>query len=369
MKRLSVRLVASHLAVAVIGGLVTYVLVRLLAPRLYDQATHGMGVGSQGRGSSTGQDQLRAAVASAIDEALLIGVLSGAVLAAVFGVVTTRRLLAPLREMQVATRRLAEGDYTLQVGRPGTAELAELSDDVNALAAALASTEQRRVRLISDVAHELRTPLTVIDGYVEGMIDGVFSPDPERLDQISSEVRKLRRFADDLSTLSRVQEGNLQLHPTEVDLADLVARTSERLQPQFDEAGIDLEVRVARPVVAQVDSDRIAQVISNLLGNALRATRGRPDPRVRIELDEAVGHGRRSAVVTVADNGVGLSADELPKIFERFYRAPRAQSSEGSGIGLTIARDIVRAHGGTLTAASSGADRGTTLTLVLPIRP
>lgn len=366
MNRLSTRLFITHLAVALVGGLVTAVFVRLLVPTIYDQASHGMGLG-RGPGAQGMGMQIRQLMATAVDQALLIGVGVGVLLAIVLGLLLSWRLLAPLRELQQATRQLAAGDYALTVARPGTTELAEFADDVNALAGALASTDARRVRLISEVAHEMRTPLTVIDGYVEGMIDGVFVADTERLGQISTEVRRLRRLADDLSTLSRVQEGRLELEMAETDLGALVRRTAERFEPLFDESGVRLHALVTGKLVAQVDPDRIGQVVGNLLSNALRATRDRPDGEVLLGVARRTEGGRPIARLTVTDNGVGLTSDEQTKIFERFYRSPDARSTEGSGIGLTIARDIVRAHGGELTANSPGPGKGATLTLTLPL--
>lgn len=262
---------------------------------------------------------------------------------------------------------MAAGDYRLQVERPGTTELADLAEDVNALAGALASTDQRRVRLIAEVAHEMRTPLTVIDGYVEGMIDGVFVAEPERLAQISTEVRKLRRLTDDLSTLSRVEEGQLELDMAEVDLADIVERTVSRLEPQFDEAGVRLHTLMPGRFTVRADADRLGQVIANLLGNALRATRDRSGGEVLVGVARKSENGRPVARLTVTDNGVGLGEDESSKIFERFYRGISARDTAGSGIGLTIARDLVRAHGGELVANSPGPGRGATLTLTLPL--
>lgn len=378
MKRLSVRLFLSHLAVALVGGLVTFVLVRLLVPRLYDEAAHGMGLGRGGGpggpgGAGTGGQgmglggELRELIATAVDQSLLIGVIAGAIAAVLIGLFASWRLLKPLREMQQATRQLAAGDYRLQVERPGTTELADLAEDVNALAGALASTDQRRVRLIAEVAHEMRTPLTVIDGYVEGMIDGVFVAEPERLAQISTEVRKLRRLTDDLSTLSRVEEGQLELDMAEVDLADIVERTVSRLEPQFDEAGVRLHTLMPGRFTVRADADRLGQVIANLLGNALRATRDRSGGEVLVGVARKSENGRPVARLTVTDNGVGLGEDESSKIFERFYRGISARDTAGSGIGLTIARDLVRAHGGELVANSPGPGRGATLTLTLPL--
>jgi len=165
----------------------------------------------------------------------------------------------------------------------------------------------------------------------------------------------------------RVEEGRLELEMAEVDLAALVRRTAERFEPQFDEAGVRLHSLVTGKLMAHADADRLGQVVGNLLGNALRATRERTDGEVLLGIARTTEGGHPVARLTVTDNGVGLAPDELTKIFERFYRAPRARDTEGSGIGLTIARDIVRAHGGELTANSPGPGKGATLTLTLPL--
>lgn len=270
MKHLSFRLFLSHLAVALVGGLVTFVLVRLLVPRLSDEAAHG----------------LRS------DQSPLIGVIAGAIAAVLIGLIASWRLLRPLREMQRATRQLAAGDCHLQVERPDTT---------------------------------------------------------------------------DLSTLSRVEEGQLQLELAEVNLADVVKRTVSRIEPRFDEAGVRLHTLMSGRFDVRADADRLGQVIAGLLGNALRATRDRSGGEVLVGVARKTDNGRPVARVTVTDNGVGLSEDELGKIFERFYRAPSARGTEGSGIGFTIARDIVRAHGGELVANSPGPGRGATLTLTVPL--
>jgi histidine kinase len=239
--------------------------------------------------------------------------------------------------------------------------MAALAADVNTLARGLAATEQRRTQLLGDVAHEMRTPLTVLDGYVEGIIDGVFHADASTLEALSLELRRLHRLADDLSTLSRAQEGRLAPALEPCDLAVLARSTAERLRPQFDDAhvAVDIHLPDAMPLVA--DPERVTQVLTNLLGNALVATSS--GGRVRVE-----GHvdGARLRI-EVVDSGVGLEVADQERIFERFYRAPNAlRRSPGSGIGLTIAREIARAHHGSLVAQSDGPGRGSTFTLTLP---
>lgn len=363
MKRLSVRLVLSHVLVAVLGAIATYVVVRQLAPSLFDESMRrmGMGMGRPGQAGTTLRDQF----AEAVDRALLVGALVGATAAAIFGVVASYRLVRPLGTVRAATRAMARGHYDVPVPQPQETELAELAEDVNTLGRALADAEARRVRLLGEVGHEMRTPLTVIDGYVEAMIDGVMPTSPEQLGRVGEEVRRLRRLSEDLSTLSRAEEGRLALILKPVELGPLVTAAAERLRPQAEDAGLRLEV-VSEPGSMEVlaDADRLAQVVTNLLGNAIRATDSGGEVRVSCRRAEDF------AVVDVADSGEGLDAAELEHIFERFYRVPGRRVGEhdsGSGIGLTIARGIVREHGGDLTGSSPGRDRGATFTVRLPL--
>jgi len=365
VRRLAVRFALSHLAVAVAAGVITFVVVQVLAPALFDQQLR-LGPGAQGGpmtgggpGSGYGQT-LRASFAAAVTNALLWGTLAGAALAAVLGVLLARRLLRPLRRMTVAIGELARGHYDHQVPLPRETELAALVADVNALGSELGTTEARRLHLLGEVAHEMRTPLTVIDGYVEGMIDGVLPTGAEQLTQLSAEVRRLRRLSDDLSALSRAEEGRLNLRRAPVDLDALAAGVADRLRAQAEDAGLTLEV-VPGAGTVEADADRTVQVLTNLVGNAIRAT----PAGGRITLAGSRGGGRAS--VRVQDTGVGLAPAELERVFERFYRVPGAASkSEGSGIGLTVARSYMRAQGGELTAASEGPGRGATFTAAFP---
>ncbi|QIM20134.1 HAMP domain-containing histidine kinase [Phycicoccus sp. HDW14] len=363
MNRLAVRLVLSHVLVAVLGGLATFLVVRTLTPALFDRMMGGQGsMMGQGRGGT-----LRGQVADAVTQALLVGVLVGVVAATAFGAVAARRLVRPLRQLSDTTREIAAGRYDVHVGRPREDELALLADDVNTLGRTLAETESRRVRLLGEVAHEMRTPLTVIEGSVEGMIDGVLAVGPERLGLVSDEVRRLRRLSDDLSALSRSEEGRLGMVLAPADLRTVVATAAERLRPQAEDAGVALGVGVPDdPVVVAVDGDRLGQVVTNLVGNALRATGS--GGRIDVEVSSAGS----TASVTVTDTGEGLAPEDVERVFERFVRVPerrRSGTDTGSGIGLTIARGIVAAHGGTLDARSPGRGRGATFTARLPLVP
>ncbi len=361
---LPVRLFISYAVVVVIGAAVTYVTVRLLAPTLFDQHMNMLGgdhMGMGGQGGTAGS--VHSAFVSALTTALLVGVLASVATAGLAAAFVTSRLLRPLTAVRSATRRIAAGHYQASVPVSEVPELAALAVDVNTLAAELASTEARRTRLLGEVAHEMRTPLTALGGYVEGLIDGVFAPEPEILGAVSDELRRLRRLADDLSALSRAEEQRLELHPADADLADLARRAAGRLAPQFADRHVTLAVDAAGPLPVRADPDRITQVLTNIIGNALTATPA--EGAVTITARTA----GQQAEVSVTDTGVGLAATDLERVFERFYRAPGPpRGSSGSGIGLTIARNIARAHGGEVTASSPGPGRGATFVLMLPLR-
>jgi len=367
VNRLSVRLVLSHLMVALLGALATYFIVRQLAPALFDETVRRAQAGGQrGPGQGLGPNSgLREQFATAVDQALLIGALVGAGVAAVFGILAAWRLIRPLGRLRVATRRIADGNYDTTVVVPKEIELADLANDVNRLGRTLAETEARRLQLLGEVAHEMRTPLTVIDGYVEGMIDKVLPTDNDSLGQVGEESRRLRRLADDLSALSRAEEGRLRLAPARMDIREVVTSAAERLRPQVQDAGLALQLDCGPvPLIVDVDADRISQVVTNLIGNAIRATAGGGSVTVRCS-------GARPWVdIAVADTGEGLAASDLTRVFERFYRVRgRANTSTdaGTGIGLTISRGIVRAHGGELTASSGGIGTGATFTARVPM--
>lgn len=375
MSRLAVRFTLSHLLVAILGGVTTFGLVLWLAPAMFDQQLglgpgasggggQGTGPGSVGSGAGAGAaygQALRASFRAAVTNALLIGTLAGAALAAVLGLLAARRLLRPLGRVGDAVGRLARGDYDHRIPVPPERELASLVTDVNALGAELAGTESRRLHLLGEVAHELRTPLTVIDGYVEAMIDGVLPRGNEQLAQISTEVRRLRRLGDDLASLSRAEEGSAGLTIVPVDLDALATGVLDRLRPQAVDAGLTL-VGTAGAGSGRADADRTVQVLTNLVGNAIRAT----PPGGTITVTGARGAGR--ATLVVADTGEGLARGDLERVFERFYRVPGARSvSGGSGIGLTVARAYMRAMGGELTATSPGPGKGAAFTASFPV--
>ena len=376
-----VRMLTAQLLVIGLGAVTLLVLVQLLAPSFFSNDVQRMNdmmmmdpdmmgnmmMGNMMGSSSSGfltpgvEAGLQDAFDSAFRRALAISLAVAGVGAMAVTGFATWRILSPLQAVSRSTRKLAEGAYDQRIDPPAEPELAALANDVNALAATLQTTEQRRVRLISEVAHELRTPLSTIEGYLEGLLDGVFQPSEEIYAASGREVRRLKRLANDLSELSRAEEGTQPLALETVDLVALANEVSGNLETQAQAKDIDLTVRAASQSIAvYVDRDRITQVLTNIVGNALTYT----DPGGRVTV--TVHTQGQSAIVEVADTGRGLTPEQLSVVFERFYRADHTGPG-GSGIGLTIAQAITRRHGGDINATSSGPGKGSTFTLTLPL--
>ena len=300
------------------------------------------------------------------DVVLQVGLLFGGAAAFPASVALSRFLLRPLDRVRAATRRLAEGHYDDVLELPSEPGLAALVEDVNKLAAALADTERRRARLISEVAHEMRTPITILRGQIEGMADGIFTPDGAMFASLADDLDRLQRLAGDLSSLSRSEEGAFDLRRRHADVAMLARSTAERLRPQYDDQMVTLSVDAGTPVVALCDPDRITQVLVNLLGNALAACDRRGHVALSVHAGPSPAH---HVIVRVMDDGIGIAEHDRERIFHRFERLEhpgRPAAAGGSGIGLTIARGIARAHGGDITAESAGLGKGATITLHLP---
>ena len=355
---LRTRLLVSHLAVVGVGVVVLLVAGRSLGDVFIHDHLRSMSHMTGGMATVEGR-HLEEGITAAFNRALLLATVIGGATAVAASTFAALRLLRPLEEVRRVARRLAGGSFHERVPIPEEEELAALASDVNELAAALEETEQRRLRLVSEVAHELRTPVATLRGYLEGLLDEVFEPDAETLAAAIGEARRMERLADDLSALSRAEEGRIDLYLEEVDLAQLARGVAERLRPQFDDQDVQLEVDLGVRLPVTVDRDRFAQILTNLVGNALTYTPS--GGRVRI----AATRGTDIARVEVTDTGRGLTSEQLDLVFDRFYRADRSAAG-GTGIGLTIARSLARLHGGDVTAGSPGPGRGSTFILTIP---
>jgi signal transduction histidine kinase len=259
---------------------------------------------------------------------------------------------------------MAAGDFATPVPVPAETELASLANDVNDLGEHLATIERRRTQLLGEVTHEMRTPITVIRGQTEALIDGVIAPSAEVFAGLADEASRLQRIVDDLTLLSRADEGTLEVDLIDLDLGAVAAGAAERLRPQFEYAHVDLVIDVGEPpepLPVRGDVDRLTQVLSNLLGNALGHSPVGGTVTVRC------GRQHSLAFADVIDEGPGIPADEVDRIFERFHRASSTGATRpGRGIGLTIARSLARAHGGDVVVAAAGPG-GTTFRLTVPV--
>ncbi|WP_213455016.1 sensor histidine kinase [Rhizomonospora bruguierae] len=282
-------------------------------------------------------------------------------LALVGALLLSRHVVRPVAALTAASRRLGQGDLSSRVPVSGSDEIAALGRSFNRMADSLQAAEERQRRLVADVAHELRTPLANLRGYLEALKDDVIAPSPDLFASLHDEAVLQQRIVDDLQDLAQAEAGTLVYHMAPVDAADLLEACRTAHQAVADAAGVRLNLHAADPLPVHVDPDRIRQVIGNLVTNAVRATA--PGGEVTLS-GQAVPGG---AVLRVADTGHGIAPDDLPHLFDRFWRADaaRGRRTGGSGLGLAIAKEIVAAHGGTIEAASR-VNAGTTFTIRLP---
>lgn len=278
-------------------------------------------------------------------------------------VVVRQQIVRPIQEMRAASLQVAEGEYGNRLPTYNNIELNALAQTFNVMTATIEQSERRRVELIGDVAHELRTPLNNIKITLEGLIDEVISAESITFFDMQREISRLQRLISQLEILSRAESEQFALHKQLASLHTVLHNTVERLAIQFEDKGVTLEVDISTdfPPIP-FDSDRITQVVINIIGNALQHTPrgGRVVVSAKYDANETT--------ITVQDSGLGLAPDDLTRIFERFYRVDksRQRSSGGNGIGLTIAKHLVQAHGGRIWANSLGRNQGTTVHFTLP---
>jgi signal transduction histidine kinase len=367
-RHLSWKLFLSYLVVILVGIVVLAATAEFAVPTAFDRHMSAMADMMGGRMRGMGLD-LFTNFRSAVVEALAMAALSALLAAVIVSLFVSRRVVLPVQEMMTASQRIADGHYDERVGVPGEArpdeldELARLALGFNRMTDRLEQTEARRLELIGNVAHELRTPLASIKGYMEGLIDGVLPAEVATFQQVSREADRLQRLVYNLEELSRVEAGTFELHPKPTAVAHLVEFVVDRLGRQFEEKGVTLEADVPPDLpLIRADEDRVGQVLLNLVGNALQYT---PSGGHVSLVTRREGENVR---LSVQDTGIGISPEHLPHVFERFYRVDKSRSRAGggSGIGLTIARHLVEAHGGQIEAASDGSGLGSTFSFTLP---
>ena len=368
-ERLGAKLFLANLIVILIGVIILAITIQITIPAAFNRhmgmmTTTGMGMMGQGQGQGQGYgrtlfENFRASMFESLGYAVTASVLA-ALLVSFF---LSRRIVAPIRTLTDASQHIAEGQYAERVQVNGSDEIAQLAARFNQMATQLEQVESMRRQLIGDVTHELRTPLTSIKGYMEGLVDGVLSSTPETFDQIHREADRLSRLVDDLQELSRVEAKaySLDIHPMTV--SNLVQTTVKRLAPQARDKHIILHPNLPADLPPlQADEDRITQVLVNLVANAIQYTPvgGNVSITAARQADEIQ--------ISVKDTGVGIPPEHLANLFTRFYRVDKSRSRNaggGSGIGLTIAKHLVEAHGGRIWAESKGEGQGSTFTFSL----
>ncbi len=295
----------------------------------------------------------------ALTRTTAIGAVIAAALALLVGLIVTDAITRPLRRLTEAVQRLGRGERSARANLQAPGELGELAGAVDAMAASLEREDELRKALTADVAHELRTPVTILSAHCEAILDGVADATPEHINSLYEEVQRLGRLIEDLEALASAEAAGLRLERHPVDLDAVVRSTTELLAPRFEAAEVAVDVHTGQRVVVSGDERRLGQVVRNLLTNALAFTQAGG----RVDVDVAAHDGIVRLEVT--DTGVGIPVDELPHVFERFWRGHGARSTSGSGIGLAVVDALVRAHGGTVTAESPPG-RGARFTVELP---
>jgi signal transduction histidine kinase len=328
----------------------------ILAHQITTSEFHQMMMGSEGQGMMMGRGSglMQQAALGRVNQVVLIGGIIALIAALVVGFFIFRAITRPIDRLTHAAHQLAQGDLSTRVvddraSRLGSDEITELGAAFNMMASSLQQSEQVRRDMTADIAHELRTPLAVMRGNLEAMLDGVYPFDAEHLNPVLNQVNLLTRLVEDLRTLALAEAGQLPLEKRTIDLGALIRPTitSFEAQAATHQVMLQTEIDPHLPVV-EVDPDRMQQTVGILISNALRYT----PPQGSITI--AARSDRARVTIEVADTGSGIAPEDLPHVFDRFYRADksRARESGGSGLGLAIAKSIVEAHGGSIAVRS-----------------
>jgi two-component system, OmpR family, sensor histidine kinase BaeS len=360
-RRLVWRLFVGQLLVILVGAATLGVVAFLVAPPIFHDHIRR----AVGPVSDVVAHHLDRALSETLTLALLLGILAATAAATVVSWLLATRIARPVERLSRTAGALADGRLAARAPRPaGDDELADLTDAFNEMADAIEHTEDTRRRLLSDLAHELRTPLATIEAYHEGLADGVVEVDAATLAVLEEATGRLKRLVEDLSLVSRAEEGQLALELSPLDVRAIVRAAADAAAPDARDREVELQHRLPdRPLTLTGDRDRLTQVLSNLLRNALEHTPAGGRITVSAEPVDDQVH------IEIRDTGAGIAPEHLPQVFERFFRAdPARRHVAGSGIGLTISRAIVQGHGGNITAHSDGRGRGATFTVRLPRR-
>lgn len=301
---------------------------------------------------------------SAVNRSTWLAGLLAAGVALVLGSLLFLQIVAPVRRLTAAARGVAAGQLQQRIPVTTQDEIGQLSMAFNQMADALSHQQELRRNMVADIAHELRTPLSVIQANLEAMLDGVLPASPEEIASLRDETALLARLVADLRLLSLAEAGQLKLERARTDLSDLLSRVIEPMRPQAEASQVKIVTGFAAGLPSpEIDADRIAQVVRNLISNALQHTPPGGEVSIRAGI-----RGSREIMIEVVDTGSGIPAEDIPFVFDRFYRADKSRSrgSGGSGIGLAIVKQLVEAHGGRVAVESHRGD-GAVFSFTLPV--
>jgi len=369
---LNVKLFLSFFIVIVVGTIMLVAAVEVVMPRAFQEHLAVMGPFMVDEPEfQTGHEiDFFESFRSAVYKALVFAIPFALFSALIIGFSFSRQFVAPIKKMVAVSKKISDGNYKERIPIPKNVnideidELKQLAVSFNQMTLKLEKTEDLRRQLIGDVSHELRTPLSLIKASMEGLIDGLVPATNKTFYQVQLETDRLTRLVDDLQALSVIESGAYELLKQRSDIHEVITSVLKNLTPQFIRKGIQLEDNFPKEKTQiSIDVDRIRQVLTNVLGNALKFT-------PKGGLVELTGEIRKDHIqISIKDSGIGITKEHLPYVFARFYRVDKSRSrkSGGSGIGLTIAKQLVEAHGGKIWAESLGEHGGTSISFTLPM--
>lgn len=355
------RLLISQTVVLVAVGVTTWVVALVVGPPLFREHLLQAGIPHDSHEQFHAEQAYRNATAISIAVAIAVAALTAFLVTAYIA----RRLQRSITELSTAASSVAEGRYDIHVSPPQLGdEFDDLASAFNQMAHRLQAVETTRRRMLGDLAHEIRTPVSVVEAYLEAVEDGVKQLDPQTISMLREQSGRLVRFSADVNALAQAEEAHATITPGLVDVGELVAAAIASVADKYAAKQVTLTSKVTGASTLWADRQRLAQVLGNLLDNALRHTPAHGHVQIGATSDA------REAVITVVDDGEGVAAEHLPRLFERFYRADTARDRGrgGAGIGLAIAKALTEAHGGRISVDSDGPGTGTTFTVHVPIR-
>ena len=299
---------------------------------------------------------------STLNHSFMVSAIAALFFGFIISVFVSKQLSKPLVKITETANKMRTGDLEVRANiNTTTREIDELSNSINYLAETLNSQEMLRKRLTSDMAHELRTPLTTLKTHVEAFMDGIWEPTTERFETFYEEIERLTKMVDNLRNLASLEQANLNLNKSKVDLSDELEKILDTFKPLYIKKSYELSGSITPGITAIVDKDKFKQIINNLISNSYKYLK--PNGKVHVVLQKE----NQNTIIKVIDNGIGIPEKDLPYIFERFYRTDLSRNKDtgGSGIGLTITKAFVESHGGKIYVESK-VDEGSTFTIVFP---